>query len=331
MTDLDPCPALIDLLEQPGRHADHVARCPRCRVLSDPADGLEASIAPEVAPPAYGGVHRGRLRVGQVCSVSFGEIDEYLLAVVVRTDGRDAHVLALTDETEMVTDRDLMLAPGLLGYEAMVQTLVSGDVLGEQIHNMLATLSSTDVATLNGIVGTGIEASGAPGSGPAVVGEHDRRLLFRREQQEQAAPFWGPARLLADVATFGEFVEVRRARSASRSDGLLDELDRLLGGEGRTRRLERDQLDVHAEIEPVRLVGVLARLQIGLDEGIARLLGDAITASSSEPEPGATVATFSLGDASRSAASREMPGRAQQYLDAMWRAAHAGIPLIPKD
>lgn len=331
MTDLDPCPALIDLLEQPGPHADHVARCPRCRVLCDPADGLDVSIATEVAPPAYGGVHRGRLRVGQVCSLSFGEIDEYLLAVVLRTNGRDAHVLALTDETEMVTDRDLMLAPELLGYEAMVQTPVGGDVLGEQVHGILATLSSTDVARLNGIVGTGNTSSRARGSGPAVVGEHDRRLLFRREQQEQAAAFWGPARLLAEVATFGEFVEVRRVRSVGTSDDLLNELDRLLGAKGHMRRLERDELDLQAEVEPVRLVGVLARLQIGLDEGIARLLGDAITTSSSGPRSGAAVATFSLGDASRLLASREPSGRAQQYLDALWRAAHAGTQSIPRD
>ena len=325
--DPDPCPALIDLLEQFSEYADHVARCPRCRVLASPAGGFNDSAGPEVASPAYGGINRGRLRVGQVCRVSFGDIDEYLLAVVLTTDGRDAHVLALTDEIEMATDRDLIVASAFLGYEAMIQTSVAGDVLGEQVHEIRATLSSADASTLSRIVGTS-PMSPAPGSGPAVVGEHDPRLLFRSEQQEQAAPFWRPALLLAGVATFGEFVGARRVRSTGASDALLDELDLLLGGEGLMRRLERDQLDLHTEVEPARLVGVLARLQIGLDEGIARLLGDAITTSPGAPT--ASLATFSLGGTSSSAPSPATPGRAQRYLDALWQA-HAGIQPSPKD
>jgi hypothetical protein len=247
---------------------------------------------------------------------------------VLTTDGRDAHVLALTDEIEMVTDRDLIVAPTLLGYEAMIQTFVAGDVLGEQIHDILATISSADASTLNRIVGASAPAS-APGSGPAVIGERDPRLLFRAEQQEQAAPFWGPAQLLAEVATFGDFVEARRARSTSSSEDLLDELDRLLGGGGLMHRLERDELDLHTEVEPARLVAVLARLQIGLDEGIARLLGDAISTSPSASP--ASLATFSLGETSSSEPSPAAPGRAQQYLDAVWQAARTATHPSPKD
>lgn len=325
MTEPARCPSLADLLEDVATHADHVSACRRCRALLGTAD-LPGAVDEPTGPraPSLGGRRRGRLRGGQVCTVGFADVDEYLVAAVIETDGADALVAPVSDEIDLATSADLLLDSGLLGYEAMAQVDLCGDVLVEQVHDVLAEMSTEAADRLGRLLHAVRDGAPRPtdvATGPAVVGEDDPRLLFRDAERERAAPFWTPADMLADARSLGELVYTRReALHLTPSDA-----DAVLGSTGRLERLEAGALNLETEVPASALLALFRDLQVDLHEGTARLVGRAVVAAAAANPAPASPRPTGLHATDR----RESPGqstaehraRAQRYVDALWSAA----------
>jgi hypothetical protein len=330
MTKPARCPSLADLLDGDPAYADHVLTCPRCRALLRAAEvahrvpGTSSEHATSSRAPTLGGRRRGKLQAGQICTVAFADLDEYLVSVVIETDGADARVAPITDEIDMASDADLFLDASVLGYEAMAQVAIAGDVLVEQVHDVLAEVGADLVASLVHLLvvadrTTTAELTGLA-TGRAISGEDDPRLLFREEEREQAASFYLPAAMLAEADTLGHLIRARR----SEFNLSLDDADALLGGTGRTARLEISAVDLHAEIPAPALFALLRDLDVGLHEGTARLVGQAVAAGAtvaSPSQPATGLRAINRRPATGGTLGNEPRKRAQRYIDALWNAA----------
>lgn len=328
MSEHAPCPSLADLLSTADTNPalrDHLAACARCRALRANALAAEPAVddlATAFPPPTLGGRQIGTLRLGHVCSIAFGDLDEYLMAVVLEADDVDATVAPLSDETAMATDWDLLLDAAVLGYPAMAEVSNHGAVLAEQVHEIVAHLPESAVAQLEVLYEAALDSRPAPAglpTGVPVIADADPRLLFQDSERERVRAFWQPAQLLSQVETFGELVRAERDQRGVDPAELADLLDE----PGWLDRLEADELDLDAKLSVRLLLRLLDQLKISVHEGTARLVGGAV-AKTCQPPAGKALqlARRRTGRRARTGPSREeRQATAQRYVETLWREA----------
>lgn len=196
----DTCPALTEL--SGSLSADvrrHVAACLRCKALvrhlgSDgplrPAETdarpVELRRPPEVAP-------------GDVCAVRMPGLYQRLLCVVLGEDAGVVEVVPVGDETRFATDRDLLLDADVLGYETMAEAWHAGEILTDDVDEILGQLDDKSYALLVDLVDAvedAAETSLDGPTGPSVTSDADVRLDFQRQETQRAMPFFASAAAL---------------------------------------------------------------------------------------------------------------------------------------
>jgi len=203
------CLSLMELLDLRAGASDpearrHVDGCPRCRVL---LDGMPTEITLP-ALPAKTVVLRARssetrperVRTGQLWrSRASGESDwSWIVAVIGRAPDAEDRILVVpvVAESELATERDLVVDAPSLGYEGFLDLQNLGPVLRTQLVEYLGTLSRPQtealVALYRWTLGGDSEPTDLP-TGLPVLGEADPRLLAAEERGEELRALWRDA------------------------------------------------------------------------------------------------------------------------------------------
>src|SRR4051794_3486271 len=138
----ETCPALTELsgpLSADVRR--HVAGCLRCKALVRHLNEGDDLVMP--AEPDVGLVELRRppdVAPGDVCAVRMPGLHERLLCVVLGEDAGVVEVVPVGDEPLYATDRDLLLDADVLGYEAMAEAWQTGEVLTDDVEEVLARI-----------------------------------------------------------------------------------------------------------------------------------------------------------------------------------------------
>lgn len=220
------CPSLIDLTatqRTPAVEA-HIADCLRCRALLAhlPAAVLEGGAEAEAAAGATGHALADPPGAGQIAALRTPTHDDYLLAAIIEVGRESATVVPLSETVVWATDWDLLLEESLLGYPAMAEVWNHGQVLVEQVAELLGELGAAWEPLL-ALYGAALDSQEPPTdlpTGPPIVSEEDPRLAFQEEETEAAADFWELASDLARAETLGQLVQLRRPE---RAPAALDE------------------------------------------------------------------------------------------------------------
>lgn len=200
----ETCPALSEL--SGSLSADvrrHVAGCLRCKALVrhlgaayDPLAPAETDVSPvelrrppEVAP-------------GDVCAVRMPGLHQRLLCVVLGEDAGVVEVVPVGDETRFATDRDLLLDADVLGYETMAEAWHAGEILTDDVDEILGRLDDKAYGLLVDLVDAVEDAADTSPDGPTgppVTSDDDVRLDFQRQETQRARPFFASAAALRGV------------------------------------------------------------------------------------------------------------------------------------
>lgn len=209
------------------------------------------------------------VQTGALVQIKREGFDEYLIGAVVDSDEFEAIIAPLTSDAEFAAEWDLLVDPTALGWPAAIQVWNTGAALLEQIDAVLATLARSDIERLDAVYEASLHGSrdAVPleWTGPSLIAEDDPRLLHDEEELEAARPFYLPATVLADAGTLPALVQ----HQAERRGLALDTLDDRLASFSHTdlplvTRLVEGALDLHAEMPPKALYGLLSDLDVPL-------------------------------------------------------------------
>jgi hypothetical protein len=320
-----PCPALSELFATPreDRVADHLAECPRCRVLLGAAEGppLHLRAPRRLASPSVSPKVTRVLEPGVVGLLAVAESEELLPALILESSPPLLHVAPISAQATLATDEDLLLPREVLGYAAFAALGERGSVRGEQLREMPARLPADLWTWADHLLSrvNGVDLGHEAPVGPPVFSKADPRLRWRSELAEEWEPFWRPAAVLGQAATLGELVHERR--EAFSVD--MSELTELVDRRGWLARLEAGQLDLPAELPVSALATLLRKLQVPPLGAVLALVRTAITGSEVEVAPqGAVLARrrSSLRKASFKATEAERDAIADRYLERLRKA-----------
>lgn len=199
---------------------------------------------------------------GAAVLISAPAAPELLVAVVLAHGDDTLSIAPVSTSVQHATEWDLLLAPDVLGYDAMVEIWNFGSALTDQIAEVITVLPPAcwqDVRTLAGAAARSEPVPAGLPVGPAVIDDADPRLLFQDAQAEAAQPYWEPTLALAGAATLGQLVAHRRAEL-----GIAPaDLEQASGRHGWLTDLETDHLDVGTALPARSLAAIMRRLRIG--------------------------------------------------------------------
>lgn len=208
MTEME-CLSLMELLDLRAGVDDpearrHVDGCPRCRVL---LDVMPAEITVPALPVKSIGLHARsweprpeRVRTGQLWRVQANDESDWIWIVAVIGRMPDAEdrilVVPVVVDTELATERDLVVDTAALGYDGFLDLQNLGPVLQTQLLEYLGTLSRLQaealVALYRWTLGGDRGPTGLP-TGSPVLDEADPRLLAAQERGEKLRALWRDA------------------------------------------------------------------------------------------------------------------------------------------
>jgi hypothetical protein len=264
------CPALVDLFQQPLPESieNHVATCARCQaLLRTQRERFSASSEQPETAERVRGTDVGPARIVLVAGA---DSDELLTAVVAKVGDDAVTVVPVSDRVELAGEWDLLLERDILGYEAMAELWNYGQVLPEQLVDVVAELSPegwNEFKTLLRVVVAGGERPARSHVGAEIIAGTDPRLMFQDEESERMRPYLEPNLALAGVATLGQLVAHRREELGIAAD----ELEQVSLQRGWVEELERDALDIERVLQPTSLAALMKRLQIGASERLSQI------------------------------------------------------------
>lgn len=243
MPIVGPCPPLNALTAppRPQEIEEHLRACVRCRALLKalpPVSGSEQSEAPRPTgspAPEPGAVYAVR---------AFGAAEREL-AFVVDVSEDELDVWPVSEESLLATDADLVLPAHVLGFAAALYPSFAGVVLPEQIEEPLGRVTPADRAAAQ---------AGAP-----VLRDGDPRLADRAELSERWRAYFEPADAFRGTVTLGELVARGRAVRQLSAAVVADKLGMK---EDLISKLEQDELDLVAEVEPTTLARLLDHVAV---------------------------------------------------------------------
>lgn len=200
----ETCPALTELsgpLSADVRR--HVIGCLRCKALVrhlDAGDGRIARTEPDARPVELR--RPPEVAAGDVCAVRMPGLHERLLCVVLGEDAGVVEVVPVGDEPRFATDRDLLLGADVLGYGAMAEAWQTGEVLTDDVDEVLGRLDEKAYNLLVGLVDAVEDAADTPTAtptGPPLISDDDVRHDFQRQETQRARPFFASAAALRGV------------------------------------------------------------------------------------------------------------------------------------
>jgi hypothetical protein len=200
----ETCPALTELsgpLSADVRR--HVAECLRCKALVrhlDAGDGPVATAEPDARPVELR--RPPEVAAGDVCAVRMPGLHERLLCAVLGEDAGVVEVVPVGDEPRFATDRDLLLDADVLGYESMAEAWQTGEVLTDDVDEVLGRLDDKAYDLLVDLVDAvedAAETSPDAPTGPPVTSDDDVRHDFQQHETQRARPFFASAAALRGV------------------------------------------------------------------------------------------------------------------------------------
>ncbi len=267
------CPSILDLTSaepcsDPHLRA-HIKSCPRCRALrrawhSLPNDAAE--FPPEELPEmlASNWTPRAEPRAvalpGAIYTVSAPGEDIFLLGLVVDLGKEQATIFPLSLETHCAGDWDVLLAPAVLGYSAIIEAWNQIDVLAEQLREQLVLVP--DAESIIELYDRALVGEPAPPElpqGPPVSSEGDPRRVFRDRERQRVRPYAELARRMNAAPTMGALLRQARVEQGRKET----ELAVAIGLDAsELRRLEEDQEDLRARIPIKRFADLLDELRV---------------------------------------------------------------------
>ena len=208
---------LVELADDESHIAtEHLSECVRCQALLKALGGKPSPPAKKESPFVSLGSSDVGITPGAVVSVTDPAGTLSGLAIVIAELGWAVDVVPLSDEVRAPTEMDVFLPTSLLGYDAIAQTAHRGQVLREQIHDVVAV----DAALAETVASPSDDAL----TGPPVIGDQDPRLQAGRDWGERHQALFAAARALAED-DLGAVVEKRRKELRFTPDGLAAEAD----------------------------------------------------------------------------------------------------------
>jgi len=187
--------------------------------------------------------------------------EEALLAVIIATSGNDTTIVPLSTEPLHATEWDLTIPREVLGYPAIVQVRLAGNVAASQLEQRLSSLPPASLDHLQQLSSAAEHGQSLPPDdvpvGPWVLSEADKRLGVRRDEAQRLSGYLTPTYPdpTAEWYSFGSIL-ARGARANGTS------LDTLFDEPGAAQKLERDEMDLFSELPARRLAALLAKMQI---------------------------------------------------------------------
>jgi hypothetical protein len=288
------CPSILDLTSaescsDPHLRA-HIKNCPRCRALrcawhSLPNDAAEfpaeelpklsiSSWTPRANPAAAA-------LSGAIHTVSTPGEDIFLLGLIVDLGEEQATIFPLSLETNCAGDWDILLAPAVLGYPAIIEAWNQIDVLAEQLREQLALVPDAEsVIDLYDRALVGEPAPPELPQGPPLSSGDDPRHAFREREHQRVRPYAEPARRMNAAATMGALLRQARVEQGRKEA----EVAVAIGLEAsELRRLEEDQEDLRARIPINRFADLLDELEFLPSRALFRYVEEAAFANDREP------------------------------------------------
>jgi hypothetical protein len=269
MTDV-ACPALSDLLASnpSGAVVDHASGCLRCAAL---VCSTETRVDLPIAESQPAGHQGDTGNPGTVALVAADGTDELLPVVVLAMCGEALTVAPVSAAPEFATEWDLLLPVPTLGYASVAQVWNLGQVLPEQLEEVLGELQPSTFEALQAVARAAAASAEPPASvavGAPVVADQDPRLFAQDEFAESMAVFWEPALALAGAATLGEVV--RHLRHGLESEFAAPWLE----------ALERDALDLPRAVPSRSLADLMRDLGVGASQRLREIARATIEAHS---------------------------------------------------
>lgn len=325
MSDLS-CPALPELLAEPRNESlrEHIAGCPRCRVLlaaAAPAAGELEPVAVALSAPALaprpGLPADTDAAAGMVAIFAADDAEFHLLGLILDREGPRLEIAPIDERVAMATESDFLLDPDLLGYAAMAAISARSEIRIEQLVEVRAELAaeSWEWAQRLLAVASGERAEELPAGAPVgvrVLSDLDPRLSYRESRAEFCRPFWLAAEVLGSDRSFGSLVQRRREELGLDSG----ELAELVEEKGWLACLESGHLDIHARLPVSAAVSLLRSLRIPPLAAVQALLGAAIEATTEDVSQATVLARRRSGSRRRAVAAdpEEARRRADVYL-----------------
>lgn len=197
----ETCPALAELSAPLSAEVrGHLAGCLRCKALVRHL-GVDYDPYAAAEPDARLLELRRPLEIaaGDVCAVTMAGLHERLLCVALGEDAGVIEVVPVGDEPRFATDRDLLLGADVLGYETMAEAWHPGEILTDDVNEVLGRLDDKTYDLLVELVDAVEDAADTPTNvptGPPVVSDDDVRHDFQRQEAQRARPFFASAAAL---------------------------------------------------------------------------------------------------------------------------------------
>ena len=209
-------------------------------------------------------------RPGCVVLVADAAASRLMPAAVIAAAEDAVTIVPMSAAVEHATEWDLNVPAVVLGYQAIAEVWNFGSVLPEQIAEVVTELPGTTLEALGHLVRAAAGSAVVPEGldvGPPVLDDADPRLLFQDAEAEAAHAFWEPTLILAGSLTLGQLVHHRRVELELPAA----ELEAVGRQAGWIADLERDELDLRADLPAGALAALMRRLQIGASRRLGRI------------------------------------------------------------
>jgi transcriptional regulator with XRE-family HTH domain len=268
------CPPLTSVLTKTlsPDTVSHLDGCPRCRALRHELDVDPIAIPDSKgwAPEQCRSLPEVRPSFGAVFAMRSPDLAELMLGCLVDNPDGEIELIGVTQQTDIATDRDVVLAPHHLGFPACLLPSVQGHVLIEQLDQHIGEIEDTLLQqVLNGAF-EGLTV------GPAALSGDDPRRLAARGLQEDFDLLFEPARSLKSTSTLGELITKRRKAIRLTVPAIAEAAG---VSPNQVAALEADELDLSASLEPSVLGGLLASLGVFFSRALAQRIKLALAVS----------------------------------------------------